>query len=40
MNIDFKKALPHLITILCFYLFTVAYFTPLFQGKARRAIVD
>jgi hypothetical protein len=36
MTFNFKQALPHLIAILCFYLFTVAYFTPLFQGKAIR----
>lgn len=36
MKFDIKKALPHIIAILTFYVLTFAYFTPLFQGKAIR----
>ena len=32
--IDFKKAYPHLIAIVIFYVLTFAYFSPLFSGKA------
>lgn len=34
MPFDFKKALPHLLGILSFYLLTVLYFSPIvFEGK-------
>lgn len=36
MKFDFKKAIPHIIAILSFYVLTFAYFSPLFQGKSIR----